>query len=58
MTAFQQTGGNNESLFFLLGTNNANVGRFESPNSPRIDEILNQNFAESMARTATEHMDQ
>ena len=54
MTAFQQTSGDNESLFYLLGENASSVGFFSNPRSGNIDEMLNQNFAESIARTATE----
>lgn len=54
MTAFQQTGGNNESFFYLQGKTNVQLGRFNNPNSPRIDEMFNANFSESFARTALE----
>lgn len=54
MTAFQQTGGTNESLFYLMATQNSPVGRFTNPLSPRADEMLNANFSESLARTMTQ----
>ncbi|MEM6786370.1 MAG: hypothetical protein AAF715_02530 [Myxococcota bacterium] len=52
MTAFQQTGGDVESFFYLQGRNAASTGRYSAPNSPLAHEMLNQNFAESFARTA------
>jgi len=51
MTAFQQTGGDNASLFNLLGRNNTAVGVYSNPASPRADVMLNANFSESFART-------
>jgi hypothetical protein len=53
MTAFQQTSGDNASLYNLLGKNARNVGAFANPTSARADEMLNQSFAESFARTVT-----
>lgn len=52
MTAFQQTSGDNASLFNLLGRNATGTGFFSSPRSPNADEMLNANFSESFARTA------
>jgi hypothetical protein len=54
MSAFQQTTLDNESFFYPLGFNNTAVGRFENPRTDRLDVLLNQNFAESFARTAWE----
>jgi len=54
MTAFQQTGGDVESFFYLQGRNAASTGRFQNPRSNVTHEMLNQNFAESFARTAVE----
>lgn len=51
-TAFQQTNLDNESFFLPLGFNNTAVGRFENPRSDRVDVLMNDNFAESFARTA------
>ncbi len=53
MSAFQQTGGNNESFFGFFNRNNTATGFYQSPRSPNADEMLNQNFAESFARTVT-----
>lgn len=52
MTAFQGTSGNNESLFHLVGVPAVGVSTFENPRSARVDAMLNQNFAESFAKTA------
>lgn len=54
MTAFQQTGGDVESFFYLQGRNAASTGRFQNPRTNVTHEMLNQNFAESFARTAVE----
>ncbi|MEQ9320448.1 MAG: hypothetical protein RIF41_14880, partial [Polyangiaceae bacterium] len=51
-TVFQQTNLDNETFFLPLGFNNTSVGRFENPRSDRIDVLMNDNFAESFARTA------
>lgn len=53
MTAFQQTSGDNASLFNLLGRTATGVGAFASPTSAKADEMLNENFSESFARTVT-----
>lgn len=52
MTAFQQTGLDNETFFYPLGMTNTALGRFTNPNSATTDEMLNANFSESFARTA------
>ncbi|MEZ4441884.1 MAG: hypothetical protein R3B72_22480 [Polyangiaceae bacterium] len=52
MTAFQQTGLDNETFFYPLGFANTALGRFTSPTSDTTDVMLNANFAESFARTA------
>jgi hypothetical protein len=54
MTAFQQTGVNNDSLFYLMGRNVQNFGRFTSPNSANTADLLNRNLKESFARTMVE----
>ncbi|MCA9593334.1 MAG: hypothetical protein KC776_08480 [Myxococcales bacterium] len=54
MTAFQQTGLDNETFFYPLGFSNTSLGRFSNPTSPTTDEMLNANFSESFARTAYE----
>lgn len=54
MTALQQTGGNNESFFELFNRNNTATGFYQNPRSADADQMLNQNFSESMARTAIE----
>jgi len=53
MTAFQQTSGDNASLFNLLGRGAAGVGAFANPTSPKADEMLNASFSESFARTVS-----
>jgi hypothetical protein len=53
-SAFQQTNLDAESFFYLLGRAANTTGLFTQPNSPRIHEMLNQNFSESFARTAAE----
>ncbi len=53
MTAFQQTSGDNASLFNLLGRNATGVGAFANPTSAKADEMLNAGFSESFARTVT-----
>lgn len=52
MTAFQQTSGDNASLFNLLGRSATGTGFYNGPRSPNADEMLNASFAESFARTA------
>jgi hypothetical protein len=52
MTAFQQTGGNRDSLFHLLGQRPTGTGKFTAPASATADVLLNENLAESFARTA------
>jgi hypothetical protein len=54
MTAFQQTGLDNETFFYPLGFSNTGLGRFTNPTSATTDEMLNANFSESFARTAYE----
>ena len=54
MTAFQETSANRDSLFYLLGRSATSLGFFSDPRSPDADEMLNANFQESFARTATE----
>ncbi len=54
MTAFQQTGLDNETFFYPLGFNNTALGRFSNPTSATTDVMLNDNFSESFARTAYE----
>lgn len=51
-TAFQQTSGNNESLFYLIGVNAFGVAPFRNPTSARADVLLNKNFSDSFAKTA------
>ncbi len=53
MTALQQTGGNNESIFYLMDQTNTSTGFYSNPRSANADEMLNQNFSESFARTVT-----
>ncbi|MEM6996270.1 MAG: hypothetical protein AAF721_37530, partial [Myxococcota bacterium] len=51
-TAFQQTSGNNESLFHMFGINAFGTARFSNPSSARADELLNRNFSDSFGKTA------
>lgn len=50
-TAFQQTSGNNESLFHMFGINAFGTARFSNPTSARADELINRNFADSFGKT-------
>ncbi len=58
MTAFQQTSGDNASLFYLLGRGATGVGFYNNPRSPNADEMLNANFSESFARTVVQMIDE
>jgi len=58
MTAFQQTSGDNASLFNLLGRKATKVGFYATPRSPDADEMLNANFSESFARTVVHLVEQ
>jgi hypothetical protein len=51
MTAFQQTGGDTSTFFYLLGRSGTVTGFYEDPRSPSADEMLNAAFSESFART-------
>jgi hypothetical protein len=54
MTAFQQTGVNTDSLFYLMGRNVQSFGKFTAPNSAPTADLLNRNLKESFARTMVE----
>ncbi len=56
MIAFQQTGGDRDTLFHLLGRSATGTGRYENPRSASADELLLATFAESFARTAAWHV--
>jgi uncharacterized protein YmfQ (DUF2313 family) len=58
MTAFQQTSGDNASLFNLLGRNATGVGFYNDPRSPNADEMMNASFSESFARTVATFVEQ
>lgn len=58
MTAFQQNGGDNASFNYLMGRGAAGYGTFaaagEMPKSAPTDQLLNENFGESFARTVAD----
>jgi hypothetical protein len=51
MTAFQQTSADTATFFYLLGRSGTVTGFYENPRSPSADEMMNQSFGESFART-------
>jgi len=57
MTAFQQTGTSRESLSYLLDHGIGVTGNYVQQ-GPRADELFNQNFAQSFARTVSEMVEE